>query len=104
MLSLKQRKMLTRKKRKRVTDIPPYIVPLSVQAVEIVRHADDFSQPEISCSSGVKASPTADTVEFCGIRGWHDGRLTGHGHPATISTALNELGYPEGWWTATVPR
>src|SRR3546814_11403875 len=26
---LKQRKLLTRKKRKRLTDIPPYIVPLS---------------------------------------------------------------------------
>ncbi len=36
--SLKQRKMLTRKKRRRAIDIPPYIVPLSVQAQEIVRH------------------------------------------------------------------
>src|SRR3546814_19948167 len=35
---LKQRKLLTRKKRKRLSDIPPYIVPLSVTAIAIVRH------------------------------------------------------------------
>jgi integrase len=35
--SLKQRMMLVRKRRKRVDDIPPYIVPLSNRAQEIVR-------------------------------------------------------------------
>jgi len=35
---LKQRKQLTKKKRQRFSDIPPYIVPLSLQAQEIVRH------------------------------------------------------------------
>ncbi|WP_221261826.1 tyrosine-type recombinase/integrase, partial [Xanthomonas campestris] len=44
-MSLKQRKMLTKKKRKRVTDIPPYIVPLPVQAIEIVRHMLDLFKP-----------------------------------------------------------
>lgn len=28
----------------------------------------------------------------------YQGRLTGHGIRATISTALNEVGYPERWW------
>jgi len=45
---LKQRKSLTKKKRKRLTDIPPYIVPLSVQAQEIVRHLlDDFKPAQV---------------------------------------------------------
>jgi len=35
---LKQRKSLTKKKRCRMSDVPPYIVPLSVQAQEIVQH------------------------------------------------------------------
>lgn len=35
---LKQRKQLTKKKRQRFADIPPYIVPLSLQAQEVVRH------------------------------------------------------------------
>ncbi|MDP0959002.1 integrase, partial [Klebsiella pneumoniae] len=42
---LKQRKLLTKKKRKRLIDIPPYIVPLSVQAQEIVRHLLDQCKP-----------------------------------------------------------
>lgn len=99
--SLKQRKMLTRKKRKRVTDIPPYIVPLSVQAVEIVRHMlDDFKPAQKYLFSGVKRVTdrmSENTVNFA-IKGLgYDGRLTGHGIRATISTALNELGYPKVW-------
>jgi integrase len=38
---LKQRKQLTKKKRQRPADIPPYIVPLSLQAQEVVRHLLD---------------------------------------------------------------
>jgi len=35
-----------RKKRQQAKDIPPYIVPLSIQAMEIVRHLlDEFSEP-----------------------------------------------------------
>jgi len=99
--SLKQRKMLTRKKRKRVTDIPPYIVPLSVQAIEIVRHMlDDFKSAQKYLFSGVKRVTdrmSENTVNFA-IKGLgYDGRLTGHGIRATISTALNELGYPKVW-------
>ena len=99
--SLKQRKMLTRKKRKRVTDIPPYLVPLSVQAMEIVRHMlDDFKPAQKYLFSGVKRVTdrmSENTVNFA-IKGLgYDGRLTGHGIRATISTALNELGYPKVW-------
>jgi len=42
---LKQRKQLSKKTRKRIRDIPPYIVPLSVQAQEIVRHLLDNFKP-----------------------------------------------------------
>jgi len=99
--SLKQRKMLTRKKRNRVTDIPPYLVPLSVQAVEIIRHMlDDFKPAQKYLFSGVKRVTdrmSENTVNFA-IKGLgYDGRLTGHGIRATISTALNELGYPKVW-------
>lgn len=44
---LEQRHQLTGKKRRRLIDIPPYIVPLSVQAIEIVRHLlDQFAQAQ----------------------------------------------------------
>jgi integrase len=42
---LKQRKMLAKKNRKRLADIPPYIVPLSMQAQEIVRYLLDNVKP-----------------------------------------------------------
>ena len=100
-MSLKQRKMLTKKKRKRVTDIPPYIVPLPVQAIEIVRHMLDLFKPaQTYLFPGVKritARMSENTVNRAIKRLGYDGRLTGHGIRATISTALNELGYPKVW-------
>lgn len=48
--------MLTKKRRKRVTDIPPYIVPLSTQAQEIVRFMlGQFSQHSDTCSRAPSA-------------------------------------------------
>lgn len=100
-MSLKQRKMLTKKKRKRVTDIPPYIVPLPVQAIEIVRHMlDQFNPAQTYLFPGVKqisARISENTVNRAIERLGYDGRLTGHGIRATTSTALNELGYPKIW-------
>ncbi len=99
--SLKQRKMLTLKKRKRATDIPPYIVPLSAQAQEIVRHMlGEFKPAQRYLFPGVKRISdrmSENTVNFALKRLGYDGRLTGHGIRATISTALNELGYPKVW-------
>jgi integrase len=99
--SLKQRKMLIKKKRKSITDIPPYIVPLSVQAVEIVRHLlDDFKPAQKYLFSSIKRitdQMSENTVNFSIKRLGYDGRLTGHGIRATLSTALNELGYPKVW-------
>ncbi len=100
-LSLKQRNMLTKKGRKRTIDIPPYIVPLSVQAQEIVRYMlEQFKPAQVYLFSGVKKISTRmseNTVNFGLKRLGYDGRLTGHGIRATISTALNELGYPKAW-------
>ncbi len=42
---VKQLHLKMRKKRQRPQDIPPYIVPLSVQAIEIVRHLLDQLKP-----------------------------------------------------------
>ena len=87
-MSLKQRKMLTRKKRKRVTDIPPYIVPLSVQAMEIVRYMlDDFKPAQKYLFAGVKRISdrmSENTVNVALKRLGYDDRLTGHGIRATI--------------------
>lgn len=93
--------MLTRKKRKRATDIPPYIVPLSVQAMEIVRYLlEDFKRAQKYLISSVKRLSermSENTVNFAINRLGYDSRLTGLGLRATISTALNELGYPKVW-------
>ncbi len=100
-MSLKQRKMLTRKKRKRPTDIPPYIVPLSVQAMEIARHMlEDFKPAQKYLFAGVKRISdrmSENTLNAALKRMGYEDRLTGHGIRATISTALNELGYPKVW-------
>ncbi|MDT4858377.1 Prophage integrase IntS [compost metagenome] len=77
--SLKQRKMLTKKRRKRVTDIPPYIVPLSTQAQEIVRFMLNQFKP-------------AQRYLFSGAR-----RITDRMSENTVNVALNELGYPKVW-------
>ena len=42
---MKQLQLNMRKKRQQAKDIPPYIVPLSIQAMEIVRHLLDEFKP-----------------------------------------------------------
>src|SRR3546814_14888923 len=42
---VKQLQLDMRKKRQQPKDIPPYIVPLSIQAMEIVRHLLDEFKP-----------------------------------------------------------
>ncbi|MHC9084871.1 tyrosine-type recombinase/integrase [Luteimonas sp. RIT-PG2_3] len=99
---LKQRRQLAgKKRRKRLSDIPPYVVPLSVQAMELVRHlledvttAQVYLFPGQSCLKRPLSENTLNrALKFLG----YEGRLTGHGVRATISTALNELGYPKKW-------
>lgn len=98
---LKQRKLLTRKNRKRLTDIPPYLVPLSVQAIEIVRHLlASFKPAQVYLFPGqrcLKDPISENTLNGALKRMGYADQLTGHGIRATISTALNELGYPKVW-------
>jgi integrase len=99
--SLKQRKTLTRKKRISAADIPPYIVPLSVQAREIVRRLlGDFKPAQKYLFTNIKRITSRmgeGTVNARIKRMGYGGRLTGHGIRGTLSTALNELGYPKAW-------
>jgi len=99
--SLKQRMTLIRKQRKRVGDIPPYIVPLSSQAQEIVNQLLYHFKPAqnylFPSALRLTARMSENTVNFALKRMGFDGRLTGHGLRATMSTALNEIGYPKAW-------
>lgn len=96
---LKQRMMLTRKQRKRVNDIPPYIVPLSIHAQEIAKRLLNDFKPAQKClfpgARGLTDRMSENTVNFALKSMGFDGRLTGHGLRATMSTALNEIGYPD---------
>jgi hypothetical protein len=90
--------LLTKKRRKRVTDIPPYIVRLSAQAREIVCFMfEQFKPAQQYLFSGAKRITdrmSENTVNAGLNRLGYEGRLTSHGMRATLSTALNELGYP----------
>lgn len=98
---LKQRKMLTQKKRKRLVDIPPYIVPLPEQAKEIVRYLlENFKPAQVYLIPGdwsLKKPLCENAFNGALKRMGYQDQLTGHGIRATISTALNELGYPKKW-------
>lgn len=98
---VKQLQLDMRRKRQRPQDIPPYIVPLSVQAIEIVRYmlaqfkpAQHYLFPH---DSDLKKQLSENTLNHA-LKGMgYDGQLTGHGIRGTISTALNEIGYPLKW-------
>src|SRR3546814_13418185 len=96
-MARKQRSGLAPRRRKRLGYIPPYIVPLSIQAQEIVRQLlDDFKPAQKYLFAGVVRLTdrmSENTVNFALKRMGYDGRLTGHGLRATMSTALNEIGY-----------
>jgi len=79
--------------------IPPYLVPLSRQAADMVRkvHAmtggyhlilPGCNDPKKSISNG--------TINMALKRMGYHGRLTGHGIRSTLSTALNEMRDAEG--------
>jgi integrase len=82
-------------------DIPPYLVPLSTQAVAVVRNlmrqcrpAQRYLLPRDrdpeACIGGSTVNETLKRIGYAG-------RLTGHGIRGTLSTALNEIGYPKAW-------
>lgn len=81
--------------------IPPYVVPLSTQAVETVKQLLAIQhprQPHLLGHTYDVRLPISENTLNCGIRRMgYKGRLTGHGLRATLSTALNELEYPKQW-------
>lgn len=80
--------------------VPPYLVPLSRQAVEEIRNVMETTGAYTLLLPGrsAPAKPISDgTVNMALKRMGYEGRLTGHGIRATISTALNEMGYNEDW-------
>ncbi|MGY2143738.1 tyrosine-type recombinase/integrase [Pseudomonas azotoformans] len=98
---VKQLQLAMRKPGKQVSNIPPYIVPLSVQALEIVRHLLDQVLPVqrylFAHRSDLSKRISENTLNGALRRMGYADQLTGHGMRATISTALNEIGYPKVW-------
>jgi integrase len=100
---VKQLQVRQRKERK---EIPPYIVPLSRQAIAIVNYLLAARQPVDRYLLPHRSDPleriSENTLNRALHRMGYQDQLTGHGIRATISTALNELGYEEKWVEAQI--
>jgi integrase len=98
---VKQLQVDMRKRRQRPKDIPPYIVPLSVQAIEVARYLLNVRKPAqrhlFRHRSDLRKRISENTLNGALKRMGYQDLLTGHGIRATISTALNEIGYPKAW-------
>lgn len=98
---VKQLQLKLRKNRSLASKVPPYIVPLSVQATEVVRLLLDRVVPAqrhlLTHRSDLSKRISENTLNSALRRMGFADRLTGHGMRATISTALNEIGYPKVW-------
>ena len=98
---VKQLQVDMRRKRQLPKDVPPYIVPLSVQAMEIVRHMLEQFKPAqhflFRHDSEMKKRMSENTLNSALKRLGYRDMLTGHGIRGTMSTALNEIGYPKVW-------
>lgn len=98
---VKQLQLEMRKEGKRSQDIPPYIVPLSVQALEVVRYLLQQMRPAqrhlLSHRSDLDKRISENTLNGALRRMGYADQLTGHGIRATLSTVLHEVGYPKVW-------
>lgn len=98
---VKQLQLGMRKAGKQTSNIPSYIVPLSVQALEIVRQMLSQVVPAqrylFAHRSDLSKRISENTLNGALRRMGYADQLTGHGMRATISTALNEIGYPKVW-------
>ncbi|RTB44157.1 tyrosine-type recombinase/integrase [Pseudomonas aeruginosa] len=99
--AVKQLQNDMRKTNKRPQDIPPYVVPLPVQAQEIVQHLLQQFKPAqkylLAKRGDLKERISENTLNGALRRMGYADQLTGHGIRSTISTALNEIGYPSPW-------
>lgn len=90
-----------RKRGQRPQDIPPYVVPLSAQAIEIVRYLLEQVKPAqrylLAHRSDLKKRISENTLNVALKYMGYTDLLTGHGIRGTLSTALNEIGYPKVW-------
>jgi len=80
--------------------IPPYLVPLSRQAVELVRELKSMTghcRLLFTGRNDPSKMMSENTVNNAIRKMGYEARLTGHGIRGTISTALNEKGYNEDW-------
>jgi integrase len=100
---VKQLQTSARKQGKRVQDIPPYIVPLPRQAIAIVEQLVALARRRpaqrylLAARDCLKNCISENTLNGALKRMGYKNRLTGHGIRATISTALNEMGYRTEW-------
>lgn len=98
---VKQLQTQMRKKRQRPQDIPPYIVPLSIQAMEIAEYMlSQFKRAQRYLfwhDWDMKKHMSENTLNGALKRMGYRDLLTEHGIRGTISTALNEIGYPTAW-------
>ncbi|WP_025810121.1 tyrosine-type recombinase/integrase [Pseudomonas chlororaphis] len=98
---VKQLQLEMRRDGKQPSDIPPYIVPLSQQAQEVAQYLIDQMKPAqkylLAGRGDLKQRISENTLNTALRRMGYVGLLTGHGIRATISTALNEIGYPKIW-------
>lgn len=99
--SIKQWQVELHRGSRRAQGIPAYTVPLSEQAIKIVRYllermkqAQRYLQPQ---RSDLKKRISENTLNDALKKMGYQHRLTGHGIRATLSTALNEIGYPRVW-------
>jgi integrase len=94
-------KQLQQRLRREDKDIPPYVVPLCRQAIAIVRQLLAAKPPGQRYLFPHRSEPTErmseNTLNGALRRLGYQDRLTGHGIRATISTALNEIGYNTQW-------
>lgn len=98
-------KQLRKLVRLKGSEVPDYLVPLSSQAVEVIRAIQVFTRqyelliPGRNDPAKVLSENTLNTAIK---RMGYANRLTGHGIRATLSTALYEMGYPSPWIEAQI--
>jgi integrase len=98
---VKQLKVQMRRKRQQPQYVPPYIVLMPIQALEVVRYMlEQFAPGQRYLFPGswsLQKPISENTLNQALKRMGYDGRLTGHGIRGTISTVLHEIGYPKAW-------
>ncbi|MBI0561370.1 tyrosine-type recombinase/integrase [Pectobacterium parmentieri] len=83
--------------------VPPYVVPLPRQAIDIVNQLLVLQKYRpaqrylLAHRNNLQKRISENTLNGALKRMGYADQLTGYGIRATISTALNELGYPKEW-------